>query len=49
MKIGRNNPCPCGSGKKYKKCCLGNEKTFLIGEDFFIAKLSHIIKMLNLI
>lgn len=22
MKIGRNQPCPCGSGKKYKKCCL---------------------------
>lgn len=22
MKIGRNNPCPCGSGKKYKFCCL---------------------------
>jgi hypothetical protein len=21
MKIGRNAPCPCGSGKKYKKCC----------------------------
>ncbi|MBW2144161.1 MAG: SEC-C domain-containing protein [Deltaproteobacteria bacterium] len=21
-KIGRNAPCPCGSGKKYKKCCL---------------------------
>ncbi|MEM0993871.1 MAG: SEC-C metal-binding domain-containing protein [Bacteroidota bacterium] len=21
-KIGRNDPCPCGSGKKYKKCCL---------------------------
>jgi preprotein translocase subunit SecA len=20
-KIGRNSPCPCGSGKKYKKCC----------------------------
>lgn len=20
-KIGRNNPCPCGSGKKYKRCC----------------------------
>ncbi|WP_202931241.1 SEC-C metal-binding domain-containing protein [Oceanospirillum linum] len=19
---GRNDPCPCGSGKKYKKCCL---------------------------
>ncbi|WP_243186687.1 SEC-C metal-binding domain-containing protein [Clostridium intestinale] len=24
VKIGRNEPCPCGSGKKYKKCC--NEK-----------------------
>ena len=21
-KIGRNSPCPCGSGKKYKNCCL---------------------------
>ncbi len=20
-KLGRNDPCPCGSGKKYKKCC----------------------------
>jgi len=25
-KIGRNDPCPCGSGKKYKKCCLEKEK-----------------------
>ncbi len=24
-KIGRNDPCPCGSGKKYKKCCGQNE------------------------
>jgi uncharacterized protein YecA (UPF0149 family) len=23
--VGRNDPCPCGSGKKYKKCCLGAE------------------------
>ncbi|WP_429201640.1 SEC-C metal-binding domain-containing protein [Aeromonas veronii] len=22
IKIGRNEPCPCGSGKKYKQCCL---------------------------
>ncbi len=22
MKIGRNEPCPCGSGKKYKRCCM---------------------------
>jgi preprotein translocase subunit SecA len=24
-KVGRNDPCPCGSGKKYKKCCGMNE------------------------
>jgi len=24
-KVGRNDPCPCGSGKKYKQCCLRNE------------------------
>ena len=22
-KVGRNDPCPCGSGKKFKKCCAG--------------------------
>ncbi len=22
-KLGRNDPCPCGSGKKFKKCCMG--------------------------
>lgn len=25
VKVGRNDPCPCGSGKKYKKCCLLKE------------------------
>lgn len=25
-KVGRNDPCPCGSGKKYKKCCGRNER-----------------------
>lgn len=25
-KIGRNDACPCGSGLKYKKCCMENEK-----------------------
>lgn len=24
-KIGRNDPCPCGSGKKYKKCCINKD------------------------
>ncbi|GAF75123.1 unnamed protein product, partial [marine sediment metagenome] len=23
-KVGRNDPCPCGSGKKFKKCCGRN-------------------------
>ena len=25
-KTGRNEPCPCGSGKKYKKCCLAGDE-----------------------
>ena len=24
-KVGRNDPCPCGSGKKYKNCCMGKD------------------------
>ena len=24
--IGRNHPCPCGSGKKFKKCCISKVK-----------------------
>ena len=28
---GRNDPCPCGSGKKFKKCCLGMEKSLPSG------------------
>ena len=28
-KIGRNDPCPCGSGKKYKNCCLKKPKSAL--------------------
>lgn len=26
-KAGRNDPCPCGSGKKYKSCCWGKQHT----------------------
>ncbi|HSO36562.1 MAG TPA: SEC-C metal-binding domain-containing protein, partial [Labilithrix sp.] len=26
-KVGRNEPCPCGSGKKHKKCCLAKQGT----------------------
>jgi len=27
-KLGRNSPCPCGSGKKYKQCCLKNARQY---------------------
>ncbi|HUE81592.1 MAG TPA: SEC-C metal-binding domain-containing protein [Pyrinomonadaceae bacterium] len=27
MKLGRNDPCHCGSGKKYKRCCLAKDRT----------------------
>lgn len=30
FKGGRNEPCPCGSGKKFKKCCLVKEEQKLI-------------------
>jgi hypothetical protein len=26
-KAGRNDPCPCGSGKKYKRCCEGTQRS----------------------
>ena len=26
MNVGRNDPCPCGSGRKYKLCCMGKEE-----------------------
>lgn len=27
VRVGRNDPCPCGSGAKYKKCCLDKQET----------------------
>jgi len=32
MPPGRNDPCPCGSGKKYKKCCLPREAEAVVVE-----------------
>jgi hypothetical protein len=34
-KTGRNDPCPCGSGKKYKQCCLSNSISTLPGPEIF--------------
>ncbi len=38
--IGRNDPCPCGSGKKYKKCCLTKTKV-VSAEEFHYQRLSE--------
>jgi len=35
MKVGRNKPCPCGSGLKYKKCCNGQDKPSPMGSNFW--------------
>lgn len=42
MKIGRNAPCPCGSGKKYKRCCLDKvqKKTVHMNPNFTMDDLN---------
>lgn len=57
MKIGRNDPCPCGSGKKYKYCCLSKylnltsnlplHELDLLKEEFKKYNLSELIPMLS--
>jgi hypothetical protein len=57
LKIGRNDPCPCGSGMKYKHCCLsGNfnsssdlplHELDLLKEEFKKYNLSELISMLS--
>ena len=37
-KISRNDPCPCGSGKKFKKCCIDKDFDWLEDEDGNIFK-----------
>ncbi len=39
-KVGRNDPCPCGSGKKYKECCLG--KTLLASPNLPSTELANL-------
>lgn len=43
-KIGRNEPCPCGSGKKYKKCCIDKPDKTLMNEGFSIFTKFHDIR-----
>ena len=36
--LGRNDPCPCGSGKKFKKCCLATVRVRSIGPDACVSE-----------
>ncbi|MCF6238344.1 MAG: SEC-C domain-containing protein [Candidatus Marinimicrobia bacterium] len=50
MKVGRNDPCPCGSGKKYKKCCLLTEQSRPVPEsidDIFAESRAEIRELLQ--
>lgn len=38
MKIGRNDPCPCGSGKKYKNCCLKKDTMSVPNQIRYVVK-----------
>ncbi len=37
MKAGRNDPCPCGSGNKYKKCCLAKDQEASLAQTSVIS------------
>lgn len=38
-KLGRNDPCHCGSGKKYKKCCIDQDESNIVVADFELQRL----------
>ncbi len=40
-KLGRNGPCPCGSGKKYKKCCRARHEALLTKEGLRLRDLAE--------
>lgn len=45
QKTGRNDPCPCGSGKKYKSCCWGKDHQKKVGFSATqITSQSHLFK-----
>lgn len=46
-KVGRNDNCPCGSGKKYKNCCIAKDRK-PTGPKKFSAKLLSQPKPINL-
>ena len=51
LSVGRNDPCPCGSGKKYKKCCLHKENIIELAahrrEKFYVDK-QHLVEKVGI-
>jgi len=43
MKIGRNAPCPCGSGRKYKSCCLDKKTSTPLYQRLLIALIALVM------
>ncbi|MEM9812756.1 MAG: SEC-C metal-binding domain-containing protein [Pseudomonadota bacterium] len=37
-KLGRNDPCPCGSGRRYKRCCLKSGKFDGSRRDYYFQR-----------
>lgn len=42
MQVGRNEPCPCGSGKKFKKCCLDKDRSEAFSGDLLWRQMGSI-------
>lgn len=42
-KIGRNDPCPCGSGRKYKQCCLARDEQGMTTQTKILAGIIGIV------
>ena len=49
MKTGRNEPCPCGSGKKYKNCCLLKQDNAMSVSQKLLIVLFVLVMLIGLI
>ena len=43
MKTGRNDPCPCGSGRKYKHCCLNRRDAMPLSQKLLAALIGLVL------
>lgn len=46
-KVGRNDPCPCNSGKKYKKCCYKKDKDKTFSAKLLTGKLPNLSSLVT--